>query len=170
MISSDYSLPSLITLESCAGDWNKFIEVVYAAFVQDFVNSKPRFRRKELRLKSHPYIDGKEYTFYHLTHKGEVEDERIPDLRRCERIQWAKPTIEECENWKIKIWPQTRKGKNRLCIWLELDSEPDYIVILDIRKDYILPWTAFVLEFEHEKRKKQKEYDLYLKTRTAQEY
>ncbi|MHB8336761.1 MAG: hypothetical protein ACYC49_11085 [Ignavibacteriaceae bacterium] len=168
MTSRDYNLSALLTLESFNGDWNKYIESVYATFVNDFVNSKPLFRGTRLRLKSHPFVDGKEYTFYHFTHKGDIENERTPDLRRCERIHWAKPTIEKCDKWKIKIWPQKRHGKDRLCIWLELENEPDYIVILDMRRDYILPWTAFVLEYGHEKRKKQKEYEAYLKTRTAQ--
>jgi len=168
MKRGDYKLPPLITLESFNGVWNKYIDSVYIAFVQDFVDNKPVFRGIKLKLKSHPFIEGREYTFYHLTHKGEIELERIPDLRRCERIRWVKPTIEKCDEWEIKIFYQKRHGKSRLCIWLELENEPDYVVVLDIRKDYILPWTAFVLEYEHEKRKKKKEYELYLKTRTAQ--
>jgi len=42
-------------------------------------------------------------------------------------------------------------------------NEPDYFVILDVRNDYILPWTTFVAEYGHEKRKKMKEYQEFLK-------
>ncbi len=45
-------------------------------------------------MKKHPLVDGKEYTFYHITHKGNIENDRTPELRRCERIGWARPVIE----------------------------------------------------------------------------
>ncbi|MDP2302556.1 MAG: hypothetical protein Q8N03_09045 [Ignavibacteria bacterium] len=160
-------LPNLIILESFNGVFQAYFEAVYEIFKRDFVDSKPVFNKKQLRLKTHPLIDGKEYTFYHFTHSGDIENERLPDFRRMERIGWAKPVIEEYNNWGLKIWPQIRNGKDRLCIWLEFENDLDYIVILDVRTNYILPWTAFVLEYEHEKRKKQKEYEAYLKTRTA---
>jgi hypothetical protein len=71
----------------------------------------------------------------------------------------------------LKIWPQIRTGKggksNRLCIWLELEDEPDYIVIIDVRDKYKLLWTAFVPQYPHEKRKKQKEYEKWLKTQKS---
>ncbi len=161
------NLPELILFEDYSGNWEKYIEAVYMVFKRDFVNVKPIFRGKRLALKRHPIFQDREYTFYHMTHEGKIEDDRTPDIRRCERIGWAKPTIENCDKWKLKVWPQIRNGKNRLCIWLEMGSgEPDYIMILDDRKDYILPWTAFVLNYEHEKRKKQKEYDEYIKSRS----
>ncbi len=160
-------MPPLITLEEYEGVFSDYFEAVYRIFKRDFVDSKPIYDNKYLRLKKHPFIDGKEYTFYHMTHKGDVENDREPDLRRMERIEWAKLVIEQCKKWEIKVWPQKRKGKKRICIWLQLENKYDYVVILDVRKDYILPWTTFVLKYNHEKNKKQKEYENYLKARTA---
>ena len=160
-------LPSLILLSNFNGIFTDYYEAVYEIFREDFVTNKPLFNGKKLALKTHPYVDHKEYTFYHSTHSGDIEKERIPDLRRMERIGWAKPTIENYSKWKLKIWPQIRKGKNRICIWLELKDDLDYIVILEDRKKYVLPWATFVLKYNHEKRKKQKEYEDYLKARTA---
>ncbi|MBI4946133.1 MAG: hypothetical protein HY840_07005 [Bacteroidetes bacterium] len=162
-------LPELILLEDFEGDYTKFIEFIYSVFQSDFIKHKTGFRGEELRLKWHPVYLDKAYTFYHMTHKGEDEQNRIPDLRRCERLPWAKPVIENCDKWNLKIWPQNRKGASRLCIWLELKGEPDYFVILDIRKNYKLLWTAFVAEYEHEKRKKQKEFEEWLKTQKPPE-
>ena len=106
-----------------------------------------------------------------MTHTGADEQNRVPDFRRCERMPWAKPTIENCDKWSLKIWPQVRQGKggtkDRLCIWLELENEPDYIVILDVRGTYKLLWTAFVPQYPHEKRKRQKEYLTWLKTQKS---
>lgn len=166
-MSDKIDLPPKIFLTEFAGIFSDYFEAVYSIFKKDFVESKPIFEGKKLALKKNPLIDGKEYTFYHFTHSGNIENDRKPDLRRMERIRWAKPVIEKCHNFKLKVWPQKRKGKDRICIWLQLENDFDYIVILDVRKNYILPWTAFVLEFEHEKRKKQKEYENYLKARTA---
>ena len=164
-------LPDLLLLDEYNGDYSIFIAAVYEVFIRDFVKQKTKFRGEELKLKWHPVYQDKAYTFYHMTHKGEDEQNRSPDLRRCERIPWASPTIENCDNWNLKIWPQVRTGKggtrDRLCLWLELVDEADYIIILDVRDNYKLLWTAFVLQYSHEKRKKQREYDAWLKTQKS---
>lgn len=160
-------LPNLILLEDFNGDWHSYISAVYDIFKKDLVINKPVFRGIRLGLKRHPIIDGKEYTFYHMTHEGVDEKNRVPDIRRCERIPWAKPTIENCDSWKLKVWVQIRKREQRICIWLERESEPDYLIVLAKRKDYLLPWTAFTLEFDHQRRKKQREYEAYKKAEAA---
>ncbi len=149
-------LPELIFLEDYNGDYISFINAVYAIFENDFIKHKTKFRGEELRLKRNPIFQDCAYTFYHMTHKGIDEQNREPDLRRCERMPWARPVIEKCDTWSLKIWPQKRNGSNRICIWLELENEPDYFVIIDIRKEYKLLWTAFVAEYGHEKKKKKK--------------
>lgn len=35
--------------------------------------------------------DGKEATFWHMIQEGRIEEDRTPDIRRCERIRWPKP-------------------------------------------------------------------------------
>ncbi|MBI4647965.1 MAG: hypothetical protein HY738_15610 [Bacteroidia bacterium] len=157
MENKEFVLPEIIILEEYSGNWHEYIEVVYLAFKADFIDSKPFFRGTKICLKRHPLFQDKAYTFYHMTHKGDIENEREPDLRRCERIKWAKPVIENCDYWKLKVWPQVRNGKNRICIWLELKNEPDYIIILDKRMNGdIFLWTAFTLNYNHEKLIKSK--------------
>lgn len=165
----EVDLPEIIELSDFNGDWPSYINEVYRVFKRDFIIEKCRFRGNQLRMKKHPVMDGKEYTFYHMTHSGNDEKNRQPDLRRCERIAWAKPCIEKCDAWKLKIWEQERKGDKRICIWLELDGEPDYFIVLNVRKGYLIPWTAFVIEYNHQRRKKQKEYEEWLKKQKAPE-
>ncbi|CAL1519896.1 hypothetical protein [Chitinophaga sp. MM2321] len=164
-------LPELLLLNNYGGDYAQYIEAVYEIFKRDFVTNKTKFRGEVLKLKWHPIYQDKAYTFYHITHTGEDEQNRLPDLRRCERMPWTNPTIEKCDTWSLKIWPQQRQGKggikDRLCIWLELQNEPDYIVILEVRDNYKLLWTAFAPQYPHEKRKKQKEYEVWLKTQKS---
>lgn len=167
MFGEEIQLPQLIELDSFNGDWSGYIEAVYKIFKQDFVDTKPAFRGQTLGLKRYPLVDGKEYTFYHFTHSGDIEDERKPDLRRCERIGWPKVLIENCDKFELKVWEQKRKGEKRICIWLEFEHDIDYVVILAERNGYLLPWTAFVLQREHERRKKQREYEEHKKTGTA---
>jgi hypothetical protein len=160
---TEIDLPDLLELSSFNGDIKAYIEAVYGIFFTDFVKNPPVFRGIRLGLKRHPLVDNKEYTFYHMITSGSIENNRLPDLRRCERLPWAKPTIERCDEWSLKVWEQKRGNEERICIWLELEDELDYYIVLNKRKGYLLPWTAFVLNYPHEKRKKLKEYNEWLK-------
>ena len=60
---------------------------------------------------------------------------------------------------------EERKGHHRVCIWLQAEDEDsniaiedNYFVILEVRADYVLPWTAFCAEYNNQIRKKEKEY------------
>jgi hypothetical protein len=68
----------------------------------------------------------KEATFWHFISEGQTEEERVSDLRRCERVRWPKPVIENSTDSKIKYWKNTRKGEPRICLWLECE---DYVVL-----------------------------------------
>jgi hypothetical protein len=96
-----------------------------------------------------------------MTHEGDIETDRTPDLRRCERMPWARPTIENAEAYGIRFWEQERNGKHRICIWLDTDDGDNYFVILDVRKTFVLLWTAFYAGFSHQLKKKVKEYQAW---------
>lgn len=152
-------LPPLLPLESCHGDWIQYIEVIYAVFKRDFVDSKPTFWGRPLRLKRHPIEQGKEATFWHMISEGKCEADRLPDLRRCERIAWVRQLIERVPCPELRVWRQQRNHENRIAIAVENFS---YIVILAERQDgneaYYLPWTAFWIEYEHRRKKYEKEW------------
>ena len=157
------NLPELISLNDFNGNFKLYIDAVYAVFERDLIKNRPNFGSYKLSLKNNPLFQQRSYSFYHLTHKGETETERTPDLRRCERIAWVKPTIENTEKWNLKFWEQSRNGKSRICIQLSVEDDVDYFVILDVRVNCVIIWTAFVAEYAHEKRKKEKEYRNWLK-------
>ena len=152
-------LPPLVLLNDHGGDWAAYVEALYAHFRQDFVDSQPLFRGRRLGLKRHPLSQGKEATFWHMTSEGTDEATRTPDLRRCERIRWPRPTIEHADEATVKVWVASRHREDRIHIWLEQDG---YLVVLADRGDYLLPWTAFPIEREHTRRKLQKEYEAYV--------
>jgi hypothetical protein len=151
-------LPQLILMEDYNGHWQKFFDVVYQTFCEDFVNDKPTFRGQRLGLKRHPVYDGKSATFWHMISDGAVEVDREPDLRRCERIAWPRPSIENESSDDIKVWSEKKRGDRRILLWNE---EASYLVVLNKRNDYILPWTAYTVEYNHEKQKLNRRWEKY---------
>lgn len=164
METNYFDLPDLITLPEHGNDPIAFLDAVYEIFKSDFIDSKPVFPGKRVGLKKYPLIDGKEYTFYHLTHDGNIEKERLPNLRRMERIRWPKPIIENTTHSYLKVWKNERDGKDRILIFHEDES---YLVVLADRGEYILPWTAYLVDKPHKKRKLLNEYVTYKKANAA---
>jgi len=157
-------LPDLVRLADFDGNWNRYEAALYACFKQDFIDSVPLFEGKPLALKRHPINQGKEATFWHIISDGDNEAERLPDLRRCERIRWPRPIIEHCGEPVVKVWENERKGERRVCLWLE---QQEYLVILARRQGYVIFWTAYPVPQPHQQRKLQKEYEAYKKAKVA---
>jgi hypothetical protein len=149
-------LPPLVLLPDYGGDWGKYLEAIYEFFRQDFVASAPSHGGRRVVLKRHPVADGKEATFWHLISEGKVEADRLPDLRRCERIRWPRPIIEAVLHGRVRCWKNRRGHESRVVIAVEDFS---YIVVLAERKAYVVLWTAYCLEREHSRQKMQKEYE-----------
>ena len=140
------------------GDWGSYLDAVYQYFKQDFVDSKPAFRGRRLGLKRHPMTHYKEATFWHMIQEGSVEEDRTPDFRCCERIRRPKPIIEHDADKAIKVWKNRRRREQRICLWFEQEN---YLVILVDCGEYILPWTAYLVEQPHRQQKLQREYEEY---------
>jgi hypothetical protein len=153
-------LPSLVLLTDHHGNWQAYIEAIYACFKTDFVDDKPMFQGRLLRLKRFPLTDGKESTFWHMISEGKEEENRTPDLRRCERIKWPRPVIEHDADDIIKIWWNERGNEKRICLWMECEN---YLIVLSDRTDYILLWTAYLVDRPHQQKKLRKEYESYWK-------
>ena len=153
-------LPSIIELEKYNGDYFAYEAAIYNEFVDDFVSSKPIFQGQALALKRYPVYKEKEATFWHIVGDGPDEKNKLPDLRRYERIKWPKFIIENCSSTcaDIKIWKNKRKGEDRYCIWCETSQ---YLIILADRGTYVLFWTAYPVTESHTVRKLIKEYNEY---------
>lgn len=160
----DMKLPELVKMEDYNGDANKYIEALYAFFKQDFIKSKPIYKNIEVNIIKEPKLKDKEWTFWHITSEGKKEEERIPDIRKCEKIRWIKPIIESTDNGEIKFWRNERGKDKRICLCY---GDWEYIVILIDRKKYILLCTAYPVERDHTKTKLQKECDDFEKANTT---
>lgn len=149
-------LPGLVLLQDCEGDWSRYIEGVYEFFRQDFILSSPTWIGQRVGIKRRPIVSGKEAGFWHLISEGEVEVDRLPDLRRCERIRWPRPIIEGFRDARVRCWRTRHKADSRAVIALDDFS---YVVVLALRKGYVLLWTAYCVEREHRKRRLEREYE-----------
>lgn len=58
---------------------------------------------------------------------------------------------------------EAEDGQVKIDVRLEQES---YLVILADRGNYILPWTAYLVEQPHRQRKLQKEYEEYRRNRS----
>jgi len=153
-------MPDLIELTDFDGNFASYLDYVYQAFKRDFVYKKPVYRGTILALKSHPIVDGRECTFYHITHEGNIEENREPNIRRMERINYPKFLIENCDHPDVFVWEKKQNGKVRILIFHPGEG---YLIVLEKRIDYILFWTAYYVEHSHSRRRLIAEYKASLK-------
>lgn len=158
-------LPELIELSQFGGNFAQYLEAVYEIFTNEFIRSRPIFRGTRLALKKFPVTDGKEATFWHMTSEGADEQNRLPDLRRLERIKWPSFIINNSEHPYLRVWENTRGTKTNILI---MHEDENYVVILRKGNGYLLPWTAYLIEYEWRKKKFIKEYEEYIKSKERQ--
>lgn len=163
-------LPELILFSDCQNDWEHYLNKIYAVFHNDFVLNKPKWATgQRVALKRHPEYDGKSATFWHIISEGKNEAERTPDFRRCERIGWLSPCMEKFnvddkpphEPQNILWWKEKRGNEERFVLAL---TDFSYVVVVVDRGEYVLPWTAYPIEYEHQKRKLRQKYQNYWET------
>ena len=141
-------LPSLVELADYGGDWPAYEAALYGYFRADFVAHLTRFRTWPVQLKRMPLFENKEASYWHCISEGKNEAERIPDMRRCERIRWPRPCIEH--ETELKVWTEQRNGEDRIHLWLESEG---YVVVLAVRRTYLVLWTTFFVKHAHERAK-----------------
>lgn len=161
-------LPKLEVCKNLA-EWEIYEEYLYSIFKADFLANPLRFNGKFVRTRQYPKINDREEAFYHITCKNYFNPkERDPDLRRCERIRWARWFIENYPKCKqcldsscsgIKIWKEPYK-QNRCRYHLFLEDER-YLVILEERSNYYLLITAYYIEYKHSFETQIQNYNKY---------
>ena len=85
--------PDLMLLASYP-DWVAYEDAIYAAYLQTVARAGLVFRGDPVKVRYMPESKRKGYGFWHLISEApdqgnRDEDERIPDLRRCERVRWV---------------------------------------------------------------------------------
>ncbi len=162
-------LPELLLFEDAQGNWELYLDRLHARFTADFIDSKPSWPGKRVGVKRHPESAGKSATFWHLITDGLVESEREINFRRCERIRWPRPMIDEFDaiapvdsTSRIVWWKETRNNEER---YLLAPEDFSYLVVVADRGEYVLPWTAFWIEYAHQRKKRERAFRQFWEAR-----
>lgn len=139
-----------------AGDWNKFVDDVYARFCDDLVRGQASYCGKRVGVRRHPESRGKGHGFWHCVSEGGLEEERTPDLERCRRVGWIRAVIENTDKAEVETWTNVRGSETCHLLWYR----EEYLVVLVEREGYFMLRTAYRTDRPHTKRKLRAEADL----------
>lgn len=156
---------TLPALEIFTGDWPPYEARVYQAFLETFVKADIRFQGWRVSAQYRPETRGMHFSFWHTISEApdkqnRNEDDRIPNLRRCERIRWIGWVISQAGNNGFKWWENERSGNTHVVIWAE---EHDFAVVLAKRKDYYVLKTAYAEIKSHRRATFEREWTEFCK-------
>jgi len=105
----------------------------------------------------------KESIFWHLTHREDKKTgERLPDMRRCERLPWIKAVIENRDKPELLNWDYKEgDGSVKTYLWLK---QLDFVVIMKRYRDGGRRLvTSFYVDYPHKRKKLYKKYKKKIK-------
>lgn len=129
-------------LPQFGGEWHAYCDALYGFFLKSIANGRLSVDGLPVKCRFHPMSKGMAYCFWHIIQDGPSNDDRIPDLRRCERITWI-PDIVRVGRGNpadVRWWKNTRNGRKNLLLWA---WENDYVVILELRSARVMLVTAY---------------------------
>ncbi len=148
-------------------NFSNYEEKLFQIFLQLYEQSEITYHGTPVYLKHYPPDYGEKSSFYHLTcenyqHTGN-ENDRSPNLRRCERLKWPKSILEVCDSNcpQLLKWENVRHGKKNILL---LCPELDYLVVLSKRNNYLLLTTAYPVTYHNRREDLLKEYTAYKQT------
>jgi hypothetical protein len=160
-------MPPPLMLFSGYSHWADYEDAIYAVYLQTVAHAQLTFLGAPVKVRFIPTTKHKGYGFWHLISEAPEqdhrnEDDRIPDMRRCERVRWVAWCIQNAGTPGFSWWENERKGQTHVVIWAE---EHDYAVMLGKRNTaegvrFYLLKTAYCLR-SHNVRRFAKERDAY---------
>jgi hypothetical protein len=153
-------LPELIRLSDYGNDWDRYVDVLYDIYQKQIVNAELSFGGLAVNQRCMPFTKGKDATFWHLISEGKLEEERTPDIRRCERLSWIGWLIHQVgTNTDVLWYEQIRNNRIYVVLWCRPHQ---YVVILEKRVSYYLLVTAYSID-RHREKTLEKEWNDYWK-------
>jgi hypothetical protein len=161
----------LIPLSDFAG-WQVYEDAIYAIYLETVAHAGLTFCGSQVKVRFRPETKHKGYGFWHLIseapdQRNRNEDDRIPDLRRCERVRWVAWCIQNADAGDagasgFSWWENERGPETHVVLWAE---QHDFAVVLAKRQTehgslFYLLKTAYCLR-DHTMRKFRKERDAW---------
>ena len=156
---------NLPPLEPFDGDWSFYVEKIYKIYLETVVNGKLTVDDYPVKCRFDATSKSKGFGFWHIVQEGPTEEERLPDLRRCERIRWVSWLINQLgKDFRITWWEEKRVNEKCKLLWFE---EEDYVIVLARRKNYWLLKTAYLADKPHKKKQLRRNREIYWATKKA---
>ncbi len=150
--------PDLIPFKAFDGDWAAYETELHRIFIAEIARGGLIFRGERVNCRRLPEAAGRWASFWHLVQEGRVEDDRTPDLRRCERIRWVRWVIENAaKHAEIDMWQNTRGTEVNTLLWYR----EEYLVVLGQRQGYLLLRTAYCTDRSRRIAQLRKERDAF---------
>ena len=126
-----------------------YLDEVYRVFVSEIVDGGLTFLELPIKCPWHPAHDDKHFSFWHTISNNDAtqrEEDRIPDVLRCERIRWISYVIKNA-NDRQKVWcweklVRTSRGKQTHIVLYY--HEKQYLVVLRKKSNRLELVTAYV--------------------------
>ncbi|MDB2385155.1 hypothetical protein N9V96_01655 [Polaribacter sp.] len=172
-MSKDFiEFPELIEFNDY-GNYNDYEEALLEVYEADLWKGGLTFNglRVVPRVHKRFELNGKslDWTFVHFTSRGEIEEDRDLDMRRCERIGWVKPIIENAHLDCVKVWVNERKDRNgknvpSIVFWCEeVNSKVVITKRVGKKGEYYTITTFYLINSVYKIKKHNDEYEAYVK-------
>ena len=150
--------PPLLPIAAFGGDWPAYETALDRIFLNEIARGGIRFRGDPVNCRRMPETAGRWAAFWHLVQEGRIEDDRLPDLRRCERLSWVRWTIESAQTLpEIDMWENTRGTEVNVLLWYR----EEYLVVLARRPGYWLLRTAYCTDQSRRAAQLRRECDAF---------
>lgn len=147
------------------GDWKEYEDKIYAVFLDSFVSPDIRFNGWPVNAQYRPETNGKGFSFWHTISEApnisnRNEEDRVPNIRRCERIRWICWVIKNAGNDGFLWWENQRRNNTHVVIWAR---EHDFAVVLAKRRNYYVLKTAYAEIRPHRRTSFESEHTAFWK-------
>ncbi|NMC49897.1 MAG: hypothetical protein GYA47_10830 [Desulfovibrio sp.] len=147
-MSADTWLPEMAKVNPWT---DRTLEYLYAIFLEDIKHFPLQYAGYDVWFFS-DMEDGKEVLFWHLTSREDKETkERIPDMRRSERLPWVNPCIENYSDSDLLCWDYEEGNRTiKTYVWLK---DKDFVVIMKKYKNNSRRLvTSFFIDYESKRK------------------
>lgn len=159
-------LPNLLLFEDFKNDWGKYEAALYKEFGKTIKSQNFKYQNKTVGYDKKKSSTSREEIFEHLISEEKDKNDptagRIPDIRRCERLCWIRPILDNLGSCEISpmIYPQTlRPSDIREIIYI---PELEYVIILRKGRNQYFLITAYRVEDPKRRARFEKNYKNFL--------